>query len=339
MLKLYHILQAHQRIKSYIRQIPLMYSEALSERSGARVWLKLECRQPTGSFKIRGALYKLMSLAQDDLVKGVVTASAGNHGLGLAYAAKSLGLANVTVFIPTTAPKAKVTKLSRFPIQLRQVGQTYEEAHQAAENFAKETGATYISAYDDLQVIAGAGGCGLEVIAELPQAEALIVPVGGGGLVAGIGVAVKGINPFCRIIGVQPTASPAAKLSFEQNIPLDPYNHEPTIADGLAGGFGAHPFYIARTLIDEILLFSEAELRQAVFTLIDQEQLVVEASGAIAIAPLLADQHTFVGQTVVCILTGANIDTRLLGDILRDVRKLKTTQPKLQTFLKTLPKD
>jgi threonine dehydratase len=296
-----------------------LYSEALSERSGANIWLKLECRQPTGSFKIRGALNKLMSLEPEALAAGVVTASAGNHGLGLAYAARALRLENVTIFIPTTAPAAKVAKLKRFPVTLNQVGQAYEEAHQAAEAFAGATGATYIPAYDDPQVIAGAGSCGLEIITELPQVEAIIVPIGGGGLVAGIAVAVKAINPFCRIIGVQPAASPAAKLSFEQNFPLDPYDHEPTIADGLAGGFGAQPFYIARTLIDEILLFSEANLRQAILTLIDQEQMVVEASGAIAVAPLLAAGQQFQGQHVVCVLTGANIDTRLLANIVHNL--------------------
>jgi threonine dehydratase len=135
--------------------------------------------------------------------------------------------------------------------------------------------------------------------------------------VAGVAVAAKGVNPACRIIGVQPEASPAAKLSFEQNQPIDPYDHAPTIADGLAGGFGAQPFYIARTLIDYILLFSEAELRQAVFTLIDLEQLVVEASGAIAITPLLARSEEWRGQTIVCILSGANIDSLLLADILK----------------------
>jgi len=180
----------------------------------------------------------------------------------------------------------------------------------------KKTGVTYIPAYDDPQVIAGAGTCGLEILSDLPEVETLIVPIGGGGLISGIAVAAKGINPGCQIIGVQPEASPAAKLSFEQNLPIDPYDHEPTIADGLAGGFGSHPFYIARTLIDDILLFSEAELRRAIFTLIDQEQLVVEASGAIAIAPLLAAGHQLSGQTVACVLTGANIDTSLLADIL-----------------------
>jgi len=318
MLKLLDIVQAHQRIKPYIRHAPLVYSEALSEQSGAKVWLKLECRQPTGSFKIRGALHKIMALGEPAKSQGIVTASAGNHGLGVAYAARALGLDNVTIFVPETTPQAKVNKLRRFPIDLHQSGQTYEDAHQAAENFAQENKAIYIPAYDDPQVIAGAGTCGLEILSDLPEVETIIVPVGGGGLSAGIAVAVKGINPGCQIIGVQPETSPAAKLSFEQNLPIDPYDHEPTIADGLAGGYGSHPFYIARTLIDDILLFSEADLRRAIFTLIDQEQLVVEASGAIAIAPLLAEGHRLRGQTVACVLTGANIDTTLLAEILNN---------------------
>ncbi len=315
-LKLHDIVLARQRLQPYLPASPLVYSDALSERTGARVWLKLENRQPTGSFKVRGALHKMMALDETARAKGVVTASAGNHGLGVAYAAKQLGVSQATIFVPTTAPTAKVTKLARFPIQLRQVGQTYEEAHQAAEAFAAETGATYLAAYDDPQVIAGAGTCGLELMTDLPQVEAIIVPVGGGGLVAGVAVAAKGINPACRIVGVQPEASPSAKLSFEQNRPIDPYDHAPTIADGLAGGFGAYPFYLARTLIDQILLFSEAQLRQAVFTLVDQEQLVVEASGAIAIAPLLTGGAEWRGQTIVCILSGANIDSGLLATIL-----------------------
>jgi threonine dehydratase len=259
-----------------------------------------------------------MSLDGELLAKGVVTASAGNHGLGVAYAAKALELENVTVFVPGTAPAAKVTKLRRFPITLQQVGQTYEDAHQAAEEYARKTGATYVSAYDDPIVIAGAGTCGLEIVTHLPDVDTVIVPIGGGGLVSGTAVAVKGINKGSQIIGVQPEASPAAKLSFEQNLPLDPYDHEPTIADGLAGGFGATPFYIARTLIDDILLFSEAHLRQAVYTLVDQQQMIVEASGAISICPLLVEPERFSGQTVVCILTGSNIDTGLLAEILNN---------------------
>lgn len=317
MLKLHDIVLAHQRLKSYIPRSPLVFSEALSELSGANVWLKLECRQPTGSFKIRGALHKMMALDERARQKGIVTGSAGNHGLGTAFAAQTLGLDQATIFVPRAAPAPKVARLRRFPIDLQQVGDTYEDAHQAAETFARQTGAAYIPAYDDPTVIAGAGTIGLEIMTDAPAVDTIIVPVGGGGLIAGIAVAVKGINPICNLVGVQPTASPAAKLSFEQNQPLDPYEHAPTIADGLAGGFGATPFYIARTLIDDILLFSEADLRRAIFMLIDQEQLVVEASGAIAIAPLLGGQQALAGQTVVCVLSGANIETSLLADILR----------------------
>lgn len=318
MLKLHDLILAQQRLRPYLQPSPLVFSDALSERSGARVWLKLECRNPTGSFKIRGALHKIMALGDTAHSQGIVTASAGNHGLGVAYAASRLGLNRATIFVPRTAPAAKVTKLRRFGIDLHQVGETYDDAHHAAEAFAQESGAVYIPAYDDPQVIAGAGACGLEILTELPSVDSLIVPIGGGGLVAGVAVAAKGINPACRVVGVQPEASPAAKLSFEQNQPIDPYDHAPTIADGLAGGFGAYPFYIARTLIDDILLFSEADLRRAIFTLIDQEQLVVEASGAIAIAPLLSEPNRWQGQTVVCILSGANIDSRLLADILAE---------------------
>lgn len=318
MLKLHDIVLAQQRLRPYVQQSPLVYSEALSQKSGATVWLKLECRQPTGSFKIRGALHKMMALGDKARRQGIVTGSAGNHGLGTAYAAKTLGLDRATIFVPRTAPAAKVARLRRFPITLQQVGDTYEDAHQAAESFARESGAAYIPAYDDPTIIAGAGTIGLEILVELPAVNSIIVPIGGGGLISGIAVASKGINPLGNIIGVQPEASPAAKLSFEQNQPIDPYEHAPTIADGLAGGFGATPFYIARTLINDILLFSENELRRAIFTLIDQEQLVVEASGAIAIAPLLAAQHDFSGQTVVCVLSGANIDTSLMVDILQE---------------------
>jgi threonine dehydratase len=316
MLKAIDILQAAARLRPYLAPTPLRYSPPLSEWCRANIWLKLESQQPTGSFKVRGALHKLLVMDPAQRAAGIVTASAGNHGLGVAFAAKALGLSHVTIFVPETAPAAKVTQLRRFPVEVRQTGQTYEAAHQAAEALARQSGAAYISAYDDPQVIAGAGTCGLEIVTELPNLDTLIVPVGGGGLIAGTAVALKGLHRGSRLLGVQPEASPAAQLSFAQNQPIDPYDHAPTIADGLAGGFGATPFYIARTLIDEILLYPESALRRAIFTLVDQHQLVVEASGAIAICPLLAQPAQFAGQTVVCILSGANIDTALLAEIL-----------------------
>ena len=310
------ILQAHRRIAPFIRRTPLVRSPYLSAHTGADVWLKLECQQPTGSFKVRGALNKIGVLTPEEKERGVVTGSAGNHGLGVAYAAQSWGRIRADIFVPTNAPPAKVDKLRHFDATLHLEGETYEEAHQAAESFARQTGAIYVSAYDDVDVVAGQGTIGLEILTELPETDLILVPVGGGGMVAGVATAVKGLNPGCRVIGLQPEASPAALLSLRDGVPYDPYDHGPTIADGLAGGFGAVPFYLARTLIDQVLLASEAEMRRAIFILLDREQLVVEASGAIAIVPLLNGSLQVTGQTVVCVLSGGNLTTALLRDIL-----------------------
>lgn len=318
--KLHDFVTAHRRISPYIRHTPLIPSKYLSNLCEADVWLKLDFLQPTGSFKVRGALNKLALLAERGQFSGVVTASAGNHGLGVAYAAESLQLSPVTVFIPKNAPQSKKQKLAQFPITIKEVGATYDDAHHAAEEFAAETGAQYISAYNDVDVILGQGTCGLEIMMGLPAADILLVPTGGGGLISGISLAVKAINPGTDVYSVQPEASPAAKLSLEQGFPVDPYDHQPTLADGLAGGFGSIPFYLARTLIETVLTFSETDIRRAIFTLLNHEQLLVEASGAIAIAPLLTDPARFSGKTVVCVLTGANIDTGIVADIIQNYR-------------------
>jgi threonine dehydratase len=310
------ILQAGRRIAPFIQPTPLVRSAYLSAHTGADVWLKLECRQPTGSFKVRGALNKVGLLRPEEKARGIVTGSAGNHGLGVAFAAQSWGDVAADIFVQTNAPGAKVEKLRHFDVTLHLEGDTYAAAHQAAESFARETGATYVQAYDDVDVIAGQGTTGLEIMSELPETDLILVPIGGGGLIAGVATAAKTMYPGCRVIGLQPEASPAALLSLRDGIPYDPYDHQPTIADGLAGGFGATPFYLARTLIDQVLLASEAALRQAVFVLLDREQLVVEPSGAIAIAPLLDGTLDVEGKTVVCVLSGGNIATTLLRDIL-----------------------
>lgn len=314
MLTITDILQAHRRVSPYVRRTPLVRSTTLSERTGADVWLKLECRQLTGSFKVRGALNAASRLP--DRMQPVVTASAGNHGLGVAYAAAMLGLPNVTIFVPETAPVAKVARLRRFPVRLEQVGRNYAEAHQAAAAFAQAQGAFSLEAYNDPQVVAGQGTATLEILTELPTAQTLLVPVGGGGLVAGATVVTAALAPAARVVGVQPAASPAALLSLQQGAAIDPYDHEPTLADGLAGGFGRVPFAIAAGRIERILLVDEATIRRAIFTLVDQEQLIVEASGAIAIAPLLTGELDVRGQTVVAILSGANVDSNVLRAIL-----------------------
>ena len=317
-IELSDVLQTHQRIRPFITKTPLVHSPYLSELSGADVWLKLENQQPTGSFKVRGALSKIGRLSDAQKQKGIVAASAGNHALGVAHAVQSLGNVPATIFVPTTAPAAKVEKLRCYPVTLNLSGATYEDAHQAADVFRAEMGATEVSAYDDADVIAGQGTVALEIFTDLPKVDAILVPIGGGGIVAGISAVSSQINPNCKIFGVQPTASPAALLSLNQNRAIDPYDHEPTIADGLAGGFGAVPFEVVKQFPPEILLVSEGEMKTAVFTLIHQHQLIIEPSGAIAITPLLNPSTNLRGKTIVCVLTGGNLDTQLMHKILEE---------------------
>jgi threonine dehydratase len=317
-LRLPKILQTQQAIQAYIRQTPLIRSPYLSHESGADVWLKLENWQPTGSFKIRGALSKLSRLTPAQRQQGIVAASAGNHALGVAYAAEKLGGFSTDIFVPGTAPKAKIDKLAYYSVTIHKVGDTYEDAHQAAAKFATETGALEISAYDDVDVVAGQASVGLEIFQQHPQADVVLVPIGGGGLVSGIATVAQALSPTCRIIGVQPSASPAALLSLQQGTAIDPYDHEPTLADGLAGGFGAVPFALAHDKIDEVVLSSEQAMRHAIFTLLHRHQLVIEASGSIAITPLLTNSIDLTGLTVVCVLSGGNLETPVLQDILQE---------------------
>lgn len=316
MLNLDAIRAAQARIAPFVRRTPLLRSAYLSARTGGEVWLKAECLQPTGSFKVRGAVNKVGLLSAEKRARGIVTGSAGNHGLGVAFAAQAWGGVRADIFCPTTAPRAKLDKLRRFEIGLHLAGETYEDAHQAAEAFALRTGATYVQAYDDLEVMAGQGTLALELLEDLPEPDLLLVPVGGGGMIAGVAVTVQARAPGCRVIGVQPEASPAALLSLREGRGIDPYEHDPTLADGLAGGFGKLAYEVAGRLIDDVLLTSEEDLRRAIYVLVDQEQLVTEASGAISIVPLLNGSLDVSGKTVVCVLSGGNLDTVLLRDIL-----------------------
>jgi threonine dehydratase len=316
MLDIQDILAARRKLSGLITRTPLEYSFLLSQEAGCDVYLKLENWQKTGSFKVRGAINKVSSLTEEEKAKGLVTASAGNHALGVAYAARALGNVPTTLFVPINAPVSKLNRLKEFDCDVVLSGNSYDEAHHAAEDFERLHGATYVHAYDDPLTIAGQGTVGLEVLEDLPEAEAILVPVGGGGLIAGVAVAAKAINPQVRIIGVQPEASPAAYLSLRDGQPYEEYDAAPTIADGLAGGFGRLPFEIAANLIDEIVLVSEEDIRTAVFTLLELAQLVVEGSGTVGIAALLAGRLNLAGRKVVAILTGANIDASLLFEIM-----------------------
>jgi threonine dehydratase len=323
-LTLASVLAAQRFIRPYIWHTPLLPSAALSKHTDANVHLKLECWQRTGSFKERGALYKLATLPSEELARGVVTASSGNHGLGVAYACQALGLPPATIFVPESTPAAKTDRLGTFDCQVRRAGADYDTCHVLAEVYTQEQNATYLSAYDDPVVIAGQGTAGLELVQDLPDVDTILVPVGGGGLIGGVAVAAKSVNPKVRVVGVQPEASPAAYLSFRDGHPHETYPARPTICDGLAGGYGRVPFELTGHLLDEILVVPETDVRRAVAWLAANEQLVVEGAGAIAIAPLLNGKLDTAGQRVAAVLTGRNVDAALLRSILGEQRGEKT---------------
>ena len=308
---------ARERIAPYVIRTPLTHSFLLGRQVGFDVWLKQENRQHTGSFKPRGALNKTMRLSDAERSRGIVAASAGNHALGVAYACQVLGVDRADVFVQATAAPAKIAKLQQYPAAVHLVGETFDKAQQAAWAFSRETGATFVSAYDDPAVIAGQGTCGLEIVDEMRNADTIIVPVGGGALIAGIALAAKSVNPRAHIVGVNPAASPSARLSFQRGHAIDPYEHGPTLAHGLAGGFGRTPFQVARNLIDDIVLVTEEEIKRAIVTLIDTDQILAEASGVVGVAAALYKKIALRGATVI-VVSGGNIDSGVLKSILND---------------------
>lgn len=316
MLGLKDILVARRNIGDVLRKTPLQYSFHLSERVGSDVWLKLENLQRTGAFKVRGAINKIASLSAAERSKGVVAPSSGNFAVGVAYAARALGGVPVNLFMPVNTPASKVDKLAEFGAKVFLVGEQYDDADDASMEFQQEHDLTYTDSFNDPFIIAGQGTVGLEIMEELPDADALLVPIGGGGLVAGVAVAAKAVNPSIKIIGVQVEASPSAYLSLKEGRCYERYEYDPTICEGLAGGFGIMPFQIAKDLIDEVVLVNEEETREAIFALLEAEQLVVEGSGAVGVAALLFDKVDLKGRKVVAVISGGNIDIDLLAEIL-----------------------
>ncbi len=321
MISVQDIQNAQRTIRPYLFRTPLRDSFLLSERVGAAVFLKLENWQITGSFKPRGALNRIALMSADERARGIVTASAGNHALGVGFAARALNISPATIFVPRSAPRAKIDKLRQFPVEVRAAGETYDDAHHAAEQYQRETGATFIHAYDDPRTVAGQGTIGLEILEDLPDVDAILVPVGGGGMIAGIAVAVKALAPSVKIIAVQPAASPALRDSLRDGKCYEEYAAAPTICDGLAGGIGKIVFEAGqRGLIDDVVIVEEVETRAAIRALAETQQLIVEGSGAVGVAALLTGKVRMPGKRVAAVLSGGNIDLELLARILTEDR-------------------
>ena len=318
MVNLEDIEQAQKNIGSYAKLTPLTQSKFLSELCGGNVFLKWENQQPTHSFKIRGVINKLLSLTTEEKAKGIVTASAGNHGQAVAYGAQKLGF-KAKIVVPTHTPQVKVDGIRQFGAELVLYGETYDEAEKKAKELAMQEGRLFISPYNDQYIVAGHGTVGLEILKDLPTVDSVIVPVGGGGLIGGIAIAVKSQKPNVRVIGVQSTASPVMYESLKAGRIVPAHRHERyTIAEGLVGAVekDSITFSIALKYVDEVTLVREEWIRQAVYLLWKNEKQVVEGSGAAGVGWLMENKDLFIGQTVAVVISGGNIDPYLFNGIL-----------------------
>jgi threonine dehydratase len=302
------IWEARRRIAPFMNHTPLVHSLALSRLLGAPIYLKMECWQVCGCFKVRGAVNMVAALSDEERRKGLATTSSGNHGIALAYAADQFGRPAVHVFLPTGSDPAKVRKLQELGARAVFCGSTYAEAYEGAQAFLAESGAVYVHSHAHPWIIAGQGTIGLEILEDLPEAGLIVVPIGGGGLVSGVASAVKTNAPRVRIVGVEPTAAPGAYLSLRDGVAYERIETQPSIADGLLGGFGRLPFEISRHLIEQVALVSDDEIRPALKLLLEEEQLVVEAASAVGLAAILAGKIDLGGQKTVLILTSRNVD-------------------------------
>lgn len=311
-----------------IRRTDLVHSPMFSRMTGSDVYLKAEYRQKTGSFKIRGAYYKVRSLSEAERRNGVVAASAGNHAQGVAYAASAEGIP-CTIVMPQSASPAKVAATRGYGATVVLHGASYEESWARAREISERTGATIVHAFDDPHVIAAQGVVGLEILEDLPDVDEVYVPIGGGGLAAGVLIAIKARRPGVRVVGVQSSSFPSMKRSLEAGRPLplppaaapDVAGREGgkaparTIADGISvKAPGELTFSIIRDMIDDIVLVDDSEIIEAMFLLMERMKAVVEPAGAVGLAHLLAARPS-PGKKVAVVLAGGNVDMYLLGQI------------------------
>jgi threonine dehydratase len=292
---------------------PCLRSARLSEVLGAEITLKLETLQHSSSFKDRGALVKLASLRAAERARGVIAMSAGNHAQGVAYHATRLGIP-ATVVMPRLTPFVKVEKTSQFGARVLLEGDSVDEAADFAQRLAAERDLVFIHPYDDPAIIAGQGTIGLEVLADVPDLEVLVVPIGGGGLIAGVATAAKALKPEIEIVGVQASACPSMHR-MRAGLPEAPLR--PSIAEGIAVKRpGRLTLPIVRALVGDILLVEEEAIEEAILALLEVEKLVVEGAGAAGLAALMTYRERFVGRRVGLILCGGNIDLRLLSVVI-----------------------
>jgi threonine dehydratase len=310
------IYKARRRIGGLIRETPLERSHYLSEMCGGEVWLKLENQQLTGSFKIRGAMNKLLQLRGEERRRGVVVASSGNHAQGIGHAARMLGI-DAIIVVPSNTPRVKIDAIESYGVELIVHGEEYMEAERMAREMEAEEGKTFVSAYNDSQVIAGQGTIGLEILEADPELDAILVPVGGGGLISGIGCAVKAIDEDIEVLGVQSIASPVMYESIRNGRIVDIEMGE-SVAEGLHGGIeeGSITFEMCREHVDDFILVKEETIVQAIVDLIRRQRQVVEGAGAVGVAAIMEDRERFRDRRTAVVVSGGNLDFGFVRDAL-----------------------
>jgi threonine dehydratase len=312
--------QLVENVREYVSgmvvRTPCLPSEWLSGLTGGQVWLKCENLQHTGSFKIRGPLAKLPWLSKDERLAGVLCASAGNHGKGLAWAAKHYGI-RCTVCVPATIPENKEKAIRRYGAHLVKTKcANYDETELFARQLAQKTGATWVSPYDDPQIQAGNGGTtAQEMFEDLPKLDAVLVPVGGGGMAIGMGVVARQLAPKARILGVNTDASPGMWLSRKDKKAHLKMDSKPTIAEGLEGGVSENTYQLGLEYIDDLLVVKEESLKRAIAELLRRHRMAVEGSAAASVAAIMEGLVPKSYKRVCAVLTGSNLDAERLKSI------------------------
>jgi threonine dehydratase len=319
LLTLDHVRAAHARIRDSIVETPTLHSQTLSKLTGANIYLKFENLQFTAAYKERGALNAILLLSEEQRSKGVIAASAGNHAQGLSYHGTRLGIP-VTIVMPVPTPTVKVMQTESVGGKVVLFGETFDDAYKYARQLEAEQGLTFVHPFDDPNVAAGQGTVALEMLESTPSLDMLVVPIGGGGLLSGMGTAARALKPDIGLIGVQAELYPSM-YALLKNVEM-PCEGD-TLAEGIAVKItGAFTSEVIRELVDEIVLVSEAELETAVSLLLQIEKTVVEGAGAAGLAAVMANPEIFAGKNVGIVLCGGNIDTRLLANVLlRDLAR------------------
>ena len=310
--------EAQKRISSYIQQTPLKQSNFLSDLCKGEVYLKLENQQLTNSFKIRGALNKILTLSSEEMERGIITASSGNHAQAVGIVAEQLNI-SAKIIVPVNTPTIKLQKIKKNNVILELNGANYDEAEIVARSLEKEEGRTFISAYNDKLIIAGQGTIGLEIYDKIPSVSDVLIPLGGGGLISGIAIALKKLNPSIRIYGVQTEACPAFYESIKEGKIVDVAMSE-SIADGMYGGIekDSITFGLVEKFVEDIFVVKESTIKQALALLWKKEKERVEGAAAAAIAPILENKSLFQEKIVASIISGGNIDEKLFQEIIAE---------------------